>query len=360
MGHFLTVLRAHKRLKLKIEAFSFTDIATMPPLRRRSEPTNSTPAVNGDNIASLRQKCAEKGLPTHGRRHVLVSRLQQHAESQAEANSRQSPEARNIQPSPSESVFSATQLTQIQSLVSRSVEQAIAEISSNAARTAIEAMTNTIPQRQHSQPTTQSETASTNVAVPSVEIQMECSVPPSTTTAPYANGFNEVPAQFVKQIQSGEFFDLAKLLPKHASVQHSEESMILTLENSVIKAKKAPNSFAKITDIEQWTTAFTIYMSVFTHQFPSRAQELLQYMTLIRHAAQTHRGLGWRIYDHKFRRKAALNLTLDWSVIDQQLWLMIFTTCPETLSQSYPLFSNGPQSRVSSGGERGGFCNEFN
>ena len=73
-------------------------------------------------------------------------------------------------------------------------------------------------------------------------------------------------------------------------------------------------------------------MSVFIHQFPRRrAQELLQYMTLIRHAAQTHRGLGWCIYDHKFRRKAALNLTLDWSVIDQQLWLMIFTTSPETL-----------------------------
>ena len=75
---------------------------------------------------------------------------------------------------------------------------------------------------------------------------------------------------------------------------------------------------------------------------------------------QTHRGLGWWIYDHKFRRKAALNLTLDCSVIYQQIWLMILTTSSETLSQSYPLFSNEPQSRISSGGERGAFCNEFN
>ena len=68
---------------------------------------------------------------------------------------------------------------------------------------------------------------------------MENSVSSSTTTAPYANGFNEVPTQFVKQIQPGEFFDLAKLLPKNVNAHHSDESMILTLENSVIKAKKA-------------------------------------------------------------------------------------------------------------------------
>ena len=63
--------------------------------------------------------------------------------------------------------------------------------------------------------------------------------------------------------------------------------MILTLENSVIKAEKAPNLLAKITDIEQCTTAFTTYMSVFIHQSPSWAQELSQHMTLIRHATRS-------------------------------------------------------------------------
>ncbi len=97
-------------------------------------------------------------------------------------------------------------------------------------------------------------------------------------------------------------------------------------------------------------------MSVITHQFPGRAQELLNYMSLIRHAAQTHRGLGWCIYDHKFRCKAALNPSLNWSLIDQQLWLMIFTTSPDILIQQYPFFSNGPHNWASLGSARGGFC----
>ena len=90
-------------------------------------------------------------------------------------------------------------------------------------------------------------------------------------------------------------------------------------------------------------------MSVITHQFPGRAQELLNYMSLIRHAAQTHRGLGWCIYDHKFRCKAALNPSLNWSLIDQQLWLIIFTTSPDILIQQYPFFSNGPHNWASLG-----------
>ena len=76
---------------------------------------------------------------------------------------------------------------------------------------------------------------------------------------------------YVRQIQTGEFFDLSKLLPKTMSFPNaSDEPIILTLENSVIKAKKASRPTARIIDIEQWTTAFTVYMSVMTHQYPGR------------------------------------------------------------------------------------------
>ena len=97
-----------------------------------------------------------------------------------------------------------------------------------------------------------------------------------------------------------------------------------------------------------------VIWGVLTHKFPTRSQDFFQYLSLIRHTAQTHQGLGWCVYDHKFCRKAALNPSLKWSEIDQQLWLLIFTTSPENLKREYPLFSNGPQSINSSGGAKRG------
>ena len=119
--------------------------------------------------------------------------------------------------------------------------------------------------------------------------------------------------------------------------------MTLTLDNSAIKVTtKRKRSPSQITEIEQWTTAFTTYMSVFT--YPLRAQEFLQYLSLIRYAARVHKGLGWAIYDHKFRQKASLDKSLVWSQIDQHLWLTIFTVSPLALKEENPLFNTGPQS----------------
>ena len=153
----------------------------------------------------------------------------------------------------------------------------------------------------------------------------------------------------MKQIQSGELFELSKLLPKNLFHRTDEEPVVLTLENSVIKVKRATQPATNVTEIEQWTTVFTTYMSVFTHEFLNRAQEFLQYVSIIRHAAQCHRGLGWRIYDFMFRRKAALNKSLNWSEIDQQLWLIIFAEPSAVLGEEYPLFSIDPKSTFPSG-----------
>lgn len=132
------------------------------------------------------------------------------------------------------------------------------------------------------------------------------------------------------------------------------------MENCVIKVSKKAHSSTSITDIEQWTTAFSTYMSIFIRKFPLRSQEFLQYMSIIRYAAQSHKGLGWCIYDFKFRQKASLDKSLVWSRINQQLWLMIFTVAPSVLREEYPLFSKGSHVSVSAGAAPRGTCINFN
>ena len=61
-------------------------------------------------------------------------------------------------------------------------------------------------------------------------------------------------------------------------------------------------------------------MSVLIDKFQTRSQEFLQYVSLIRYAALCrHKGLDWAIYDFKFRQKASVSKSLNWSVVDTQL-----------------------------------------
>ena len=76
-------------------------------------------------------------------------------------------------------------------------------------------------------------------------------------------------------------------------------------------------------------------MSVIINKYPSRASELLEYLSLIRHAAKYHRGLGWDVYVIKFRLNATANTFLKWSVIDSQLWPKTFTV-PSSLMKVQP------------------------
>ena len=139
---------------------------------------------------------------------------------------------------------------------------------------------------------------------------------------------HELPVKLVKEILSGELMELSKLLPKNFNSLQllRDEPLTLTLENSVIRVKKA--TATSITNIEEWTSAFTAYMSVVISKLPSRAAELLEYLSLIRYAAKYHRGLGWCVYDVKFRKKAAAKKFIKWSTIDSQQRLKTFTVAP--------------------------------
>ena len=85
-------------------------------------------------------------------------------------------------------------------------------------------------------------------------------------------------------------------------------------------------------------------MSVIISKHPSRAAELLEYLSLIRYAAKYQSGLGWCVYDVKFRQKAAANKFIKWSTIDSQLWLKTFTVAPLLMKEELGFFQSGPSS----------------
>ena len=82
----------------------------------------------------------------------------------------------------------------------------------------------------------------------------------------------------MKEILSGEFMELSKLLAKSFNSLQPlhDEPLTLTFENSVIRVNKAKAT--SITNIEERTSAFIAYMSVIISKHPSGAAELLEYL----------------------------------------------------------------------------------
>lgn len=353
--------------------------ATRRTQRRHAAATdqvNAIPAdldLNGLYLKDLRAMCSRLHLSTTGTRAALVKRLEEARQNSANAATshanqnggsdivdgdlrlpqqfdslKQQVQALLDRESSNEQLLSPGQLTQVQSLIQSSMNEAIEKTATAAAQAAVNAF------RGPSPPQTEEQDRD-----PSTSRENE--VRPINSNASTADSVHELPAKLAKEILSGEFMELSKLLPKNYNSLKPlhDEPLTLTLENSVIRVNKARAT--SITDIEEWTTAFTAYMSVIINKFPSRSAELLEYLSLIRYAAKYHRGLGWCVYDIKFRQKAASNKSLVWSAIDSQLWLKTFTVAPSLMKEEIGVFLSGPsQQRHSTPGGNDRTCHNFN
>ena len=82
--------------------------------------------------------------------------------------------------------------------------------------------------------------------------------------------------------------------------------------------------FDPITNIETWTSAFMIYMSILSEKWPSKAQEYLKYMQSIRLAVSRSFGNGWIIYDEQYRLKKVRFPTSSWGSLIRNCGLSAF------------------------------------
>ncbi|XP_069476519.1 uncharacterized protein [Ambystoma mexicanum] len=114
-----------------------------------------------------------------------------------------------------------------------------------------------------------------------------------------------------EKIQGGEFVDVFKLL--HREVRAKEGSK--EEERELASRPRVPVT------IENWTSAFIIYASVYCEKFPERCVALLKYMDVIRKAFTSFGGFAWVRYDEEFRARMAEDSQAVWGEIDMDLWL---------------------------------------
>ena len=90
-------------------------------------------------------------------------------------------------------------------------------------------------------------------------------------------GYSPIPEKLVSKIKTGQFVDLADLLPENVKAQDSEPQTYLDGDLLMSTKKKV----WEITDIITWQEAFTVYVWIFCCTHPSRWQDMTQYELLI-------------------------------------------------------------------------------
>lgn len=124
---------------------------------------------------------------------------------------------------------------------------------------------------------------------------------------------SHVPVAIREKIWAGAYIDLPLLL-KQARDLRTDPHITgeLVIKNGQLVIEK--QHLKSINNINTWTTAFTIFMSIYLEKFPGKAQDMLQYMHNIRLAAGRQCHLGWAKYDEQFRLKMERHPTSSWGL----------------------------------------------
>ena len=97
---------------------------------------------------------------------------------------------------------------------------------------------------------------------------------------------------------------ISTFIVKH-NVQR-QDTIKLVIVNGELSIQSG-NLRTKINNIEQWTSAFIIFISIYCSAHENRVQELLTYMSDVRLGAQRSSSLGWKPYDEQYRLRKARN-----------------------------------------------------
>ena len=139
-----------------------------------------------------------------------------------------------------------------------------------------------------------------------------------------------VPASICQKIQSLQYININLLLKGAVELQEICSGGAVHLNKQGVLESRPKIVKEQVSSIEKWTDAFLIFSSIFLKKHPSKAQELLQYMSIIREAAnRSPSSFAWRQYDEHFRLRQATQAQ-PWNKINADLWLRVMTMSTHT------------------------------
>ena len=150
-----------------------------------------------------------------------------------------------------------------------------------------------------------------DLLLPGNALQQVAEIERSTKLAPprgikdIGAGISPIPPRLVTRIQSGEFIDMADLLPDQLAPTSTDRT-----------SKPRRQTISNI------LKCFSAYITVVSSKQPEMVPDLLGYMALIIESHMEHTGEG---YDRRFRQIAATKPNMIWAQIDTTLWNLAFS-----------------------------------
>ena len=114
-----------------------------------------------------------------------------------------------------------------------------------------------------------------------------------------------LPLSVRQQIWRGEFINLSILLKGAIELNEICSPATLSITASGSLTTKPKECKDKVPNIEKWTDAFIIFMSIYILEHKDQASELLKYVNLIKEFSVTKKSFILRCYDEQFRTRQA-------------------------------------------------------
>lgn len=154
---------------------------------------------------------------------------------------------------------------------------------------------------------------------------------PDKTESIFDSVSTHTPMKIKERVWAGEFIEFALLLKSAREIDNEITGGELTVREGQLSVthKKLP----AIKNIDNWTTAFTIFASIILEKWPNKGLELFKYLSTVRMAAKRGYFEGWVSYDEQYRLRKVHMPTSSWSKVDYELW-MLYVSTPSSGSSS--------------------------